>query len=63
MNRLLAAVGGALMLGSSGCSGSPETSGEPAAAPVTGSSPYTVMQMNLCLSGFAGSLADGTGFY
>jgi endonuclease/exonuclease/phosphatase family metal-dependent hydrolase len=43
---LLAAAGCALVLASSGCSGSSEASG--------GSSTYTSMQMNLCLSGLAG---------
>lgn len=62
---LLAAVGCALVLAPSGCSGSSETSGplarepstskgEPAAVPSAGSSTYTLMQMNLCLSGLAG---------
>jgi endonuclease/exonuclease/phosphatase family metal-dependent hydrolase len=43
---VLAAAGCALVLASSGCSGSSEASG--------GSSTYTSMQMNLCLSGLAG---------
>jgi endonuclease/exonuclease/phosphatase family metal-dependent hydrolase len=62
--RLLA-VGCALVLAQSGCSRSSGTSGppaqepspsmgKPAAAPPAGSSTYTLMQMNLCLSGLAG---------
>jgi endonuclease/exonuclease/phosphatase family metal-dependent hydrolase len=62
---LLAAVSCALVLGPSGCSRSSGTSGslarEPttsvgafAAVPSAGSSTYTLMQMNLCLSGLAG---------
>ena len=61
----LAAVGCVLVLAPSGCSRSsgasapvapePLTSlGEPAAVPSAGSSTYTLMQMNLCLSGLAG---------
>jgi endonuclease/exonuclease/phosphatase family metal-dependent hydrolase len=63
--RLLAAVGCALVLAASGCSRSSGTSdplerepsasmGKPAAVPPAGSSTYTLMQMNLCLSGLAG---------
>jgi hypothetical protein len=62
---LLAAVGCALVLAPSGCSRSSGTSGplaqepstsmgKPAAVPPAGSSTYTLMQMNLCLSGLAG---------
>ena len=62
---LLAAVGCALVLALSGCSRSSGTNGppaeepspsigEPAAVPSAGSSTYTLMQMNLCLSGLAG---------
>ena len=62
---LLAALGCALALASSGCSGSSGASGppaperstpadKPAAAPSAGSSTYTLMQVNLCLSGLAG---------
>jgi hypothetical protein len=62
---LLAAVGCALVLAPSGCSRSSGTSGpmarepstslgEPAAGPSAGSSTYTLVQMNLCLSGLAG---------
>ena len=62
---LLAAVGCALILALSGCGGSSGTSGPPvqepstsrgtpAAVPPAGSSTYTLMQMNLCLSGLAG---------
>src|SRR5215211_1955231 len=61
---LLAAVGCALVLALCGCTGSSGTSGapaqepstsvgEPAAVPPAGSSTYTLMQMNLCLSGLA----------
>ena len=61
---LLAAVGCALLLALSGCSRSSETSGpparepstsmaKPAAVPPARSSAYTLMQMNLCLSGLA----------
>jgi endonuclease/exonuclease/phosphatase family metal-dependent hydrolase len=46
---LLAAVGCALVLAPSGCS-----MGEPAAVSSVGGSTYTLMQMNLCLSGLAG---------
>jgi endonuclease/exonuclease/phosphatase family metal-dependent hydrolase len=48
---LLATVGCALVLASSGCS---RSSDEPAAVPSAGSSTHTLMQMNLCLSGLAG---------
>jgi endonuclease/exonuclease/phosphatase family metal-dependent hydrolase len=62
---LLAAVGCALVLAPSGCSRSSGTSGplarepstsmgKPAAVPPAGSSTFTLMQMNLCLSGLAG---------
>jgi endonuclease/exonuclease/phosphatase family metal-dependent hydrolase len=47
----LAPLACALVLALSGCSGMPVTSG--AVAPGAGSA-YTVMQMNLCLSGLAG---------
>ncbi len=47
---LLAAMGCGLILGLAGCSGSSETA---AASPAPGSA-YTLMQMNLCLSGVAG---------
>jgi endonuclease/exonuclease/phosphatase family metal-dependent hydrolase len=47
------AVACALVLGLCGCSGSTGTSGAPALPPA-GSSTYTLMQMNLCLSGLAG---------
>jgi endonuclease/exonuclease/phosphatase family metal-dependent hydrolase len=50
---ILAAVGCALALVLSGCSRSSGTT-EPAAVPSAGSSTYTLMQMNLCLSGLAG---------
>ena len=49
---LLAAVGCALLLGQTGCGRSPQTSGAVARAPA--GSTYTLMQMNLCLSGLAG---------
>ena len=48
MLPLVAAVGCALVLAASGCSR------EPAAVSSNGSSTYTLMQMNLCLSGLAG---------
>jgi endonuclease/exonuclease/phosphatase family metal-dependent hydrolase len=62
---LLAAVGCALVLALFGCGGSSGTSGpaarepstsigKPAVVPPAGSSTYTSMQMNLCLSGLAG---------
>ena len=62
---LFAALGCALVLAASGCSRSSGTSGplarepstsmgKPAAVPPAGSSTYTLMQMNLCLSGLAG---------
>jgi endonuclease/exonuclease/phosphatase family metal-dependent hydrolase len=62
---LLAAVACALVLALSGCNESSGTSGslarepststgKPAAVPPAGSSTYTLMQMNLCLSGLAG---------
>jgi endonuclease/exonuclease/phosphatase (EEP) superfamily protein YafD len=49
------AVACALVLALCGCSGSTETSGAPApaAVPPAASSTYTLMQMNLCLSGLA----------
>jgi endonuclease/exonuclease/phosphatase family metal-dependent hydrolase len=46
----LLAVGCALVLAPSGCS----SVGEPAAVPWGGSSTFTLMQMNVCLSGLAG---------
>jgi endonuclease/exonuclease/phosphatase family metal-dependent hydrolase len=62
---LLAAVGCALVLALTGCSRSSETSGAvarepstsvvpPAGVPPPAGSTYTLMQMNLCLSGLAG---------
>src|SRR5918998_6817767 len=50
------AVACALVLALCGCSGDTETSGAPApaAVPPDASSTYTLMQMNLCLSGLAG---------
>jgi hypothetical protein len=53
---LLAAAGCALVLAPSGCSRSSGTSGPPAREPSTstGGPAYTLMQMNLCLSGLAG---------
>src|SRR4051795_5574202 len=48
---LLAGVGCALVLALTGCSGSP---GARAAASPGAGSTYTLMQMNLCLSGLAG---------
>jgi endonuclease/exonuclease/phosphatase family metal-dependent hydrolase len=50
------AVACALALALCGCSGSAGTDGAPAPAPVppAASSAYTLMQMNLCLSGLAG---------
>jgi endonuclease/exonuclease/phosphatase family metal-dependent hydrolase len=51
---LLAAVGCALMLGLTACSGSSGTAA--AASPPSGSA-YTLLQMNLCLSGLAGCYA------
>src|SRR3954470_20125184 len=48
---LLTAVGCALVLALCGCDGSAVT---PAATPPAASSTYTLMQMNLCLSGLAG---------
>lgn len=51
---LLAAVGCGLVLALAGCSGS---SGTAAAASPFAGSPYTLMQMNLCLSGLAGCYA------
>ena len=47
----LAAVGCGLVLALTGCS---RPSGTAAAAPPSAGSPYTLLQMNLCLSGFAG---------
>jgi hypothetical protein len=63
--RLLAAAGCALVLALTGCGGSSGTSGaaarepsssvgSPAAVSPPGGSTYTLMQMNLCLSGLAG---------
>jgi hypothetical protein len=49
---LLAAGGCALALTLSGCGGSPTTK-DALAVPAAGST-YTLMQMNLCLSGLAG---------
>jgi endonuclease/exonuclease/phosphatase family metal-dependent hydrolase len=51
-----AAVAWALVLALCGCSGSTGASDAPAPAapPPAGSSAYTLMQMNLCLSGLAG---------
>jgi endonuclease/exonuclease/phosphatase family metal-dependent hydrolase len=67
---LLAAVGCALVLAPAGCSQSSGTSGtqprepstsmgKPAAVPPAGGSTYTLMQMNLCLSGLAGCYDKG----
>jgi len=56
---LLAAAGCALVLAVTGCGGSSGPSAAPAREPSPSSggsagSPYALMQMNLCLSGFAG---------
>ena len=58
---LLAAMGCALVLALTGCGGSSRTSGAvarepstPVAPPAAEGSTYTLMQMNLCLSGLAG---------
>jgi endonuclease/exonuclease/phosphatase family metal-dependent hydrolase len=51
---VLAAVGSALVLALTGCSRSSGTAGTPAAAQPPARSTYTLMQMNLCLSGLAG---------
>jgi endonuclease/exonuclease/phosphatase family metal-dependent hydrolase len=54
---LLAAVSCALVLAVAGCSGSSGTSGaeaRDAAVPTPAGTTYTLMQMNLCLSGLAG---------
>jgi endonuclease/exonuclease/phosphatase family metal-dependent hydrolase len=53
---LIAALGCALML-APGCTRSSGTSG-PAAVPPAGTSPFTLMQMNLCLSGLAGCYGE-----
>jgi endonuclease/exonuclease/phosphatase family metal-dependent hydrolase len=49
---LIAAVGCPLVLAVSGCGGS--SAGRPVAVPPRAGSTYTLMQMNLCLSGLAG---------
>ena len=56
---LLAVLGFALVLVSTGCSGSPGSDGPLAREPSTsmGRQAYTLMQMNLCLSGLAGCYA------
>ena len=67
---LLTAMGCTLVIGLCGCGGSSGTSGAPAlerstsvgtpaAAPPAASPTYTLMQMNLCLSGLANSLRQG----
>jgi endonuclease/exonuclease/phosphatase family metal-dependent hydrolase len=53
VNLLLAAAACALILALCGCAGSTGTSATPAAVPPAASSTYTLMQMNLCLSGLA----------
>jgi hypothetical protein len=53
---LLVAVGCGLVLALVGCSGSSGTAAAPAARPSPGSA-YTLMQMNLCLSGLSGCYA------
>src|SRR5690349_14551731 len=52
----LVAVGCGLVLALGGCSGSPRTAAAAAARPSPGSV-YTLMQMNLCLSGLGGCYA------
>jgi hypothetical protein len=55
---LVAALAGALVLAVAGCSRSSGTSGALARGPSpSGESTYTLMQMNLCLSGLAGCYA------
>src|SRR5690242_4608248 len=53
---LLVAMGCGLVLALGGCSGSPGTAAAAAARPSPGSA-YTLMQMNLCLSGLGGCYA------
>jgi endonuclease/exonuclease/phosphatase family metal-dependent hydrolase len=52
--KLVAAVGCALVLALTGCGGSSGTSGALAREPSPTRSTYTLLQMNLCLSGLAG---------
>jgi endonuclease/exonuclease/phosphatase family metal-dependent hydrolase len=61
--RLLGGVGCVLVLALTGCGRSSETNGAVARVPSTSpgaSSKYTLMQMNLCLSGMAGCYAQAT---
>jgi endonuclease/exonuclease/phosphatase family metal-dependent hydrolase len=58
--NLIAAVGCVLVLALCGCDGSSGTSRTSAAPPSAGST-YTLMQMNLCLSGLAGCY-DGAAY-
>ena len=51
---LLAAAGSALVLALAGCGRSSEPDGALAREPPSAASTYTLMQMNLCLSGLAG---------
>jgi endonuclease/exonuclease/phosphatase family metal-dependent hydrolase len=51
---LLATVGCAFVFALSGCGGASEPSGALAHAPATAGSTYTLLQMNLCLSGYGG---------
>jgi endonuclease/exonuclease/phosphatase family metal-dependent hydrolase len=51
---VLASVGCALVLALTGCRGSSETSGALARKPPVSGPTFTVIQMNLCLSGLAG---------
>jgi endonuclease/exonuclease/phosphatase family metal-dependent hydrolase len=58
---LLAAVGCSSVVALAGCGEASESRGAPAHAPSTAGSTYTLLQMNLCLSGYGG--CDGKGEY
>jgi endonuclease/exonuclease/phosphatase family metal-dependent hydrolase len=51
---LLATAGCSCVVALAGCGGASETSGALAHAPKTAGSTYTLLQMNLCLSGYGG---------
>ena len=51
---LLATMSCSLVVALTGCGGASETSGAQAHAPSTAGSTYTLLQMNLCLSGYGG---------
>jgi len=57
---LLAAAACSLVIALAGCGGAPEASGAGAGQPADTAATYTLLQMNLCLSGFGGCNGKST---